>query len=219
MKIELMAYTYEREKKGDVKRLRRDGKIPGILYGHKEENKRIYVIEKEFKKVLDVLKKEFVSIDLKIGDRVYPSLIKSIQQNPIDGKILHVDFQHISKKEKIKATIPIHLVGEAPGVKKGGLLDQHLYELTVRCLPDYMPSHIDVDISKLDVGKTIHLKDLQIPNIEFELKPDTPIVSILAPRVEKAAPQPAPGAGEVKEEAKEEKPKEEKPAKEAQKEK
>ncbi|MEO0096315.1 MAG: 50S ribosomal protein L25 [candidate division WOR-3 bacterium] len=211
MKMELEAYLYEPQKKGDVKRMRLEGKIPGVLYGHKEKSKRIYVLKKEFDRILEILKKEAVTVDLKLKDKTYSCLIKSIQHNPIDGRLLHIDFQHISKKEKIKATVPIHLVGECPGVKKGGLLDQHLYEVVIRCLPEHMPSHIDVDISNLDTGKTIHLKDIKIPNIEFEIKPETPIVSVLSPKVEKVAPTPtaAPAEG-VAEEAKEEKPKEEK---------
>lgn len=224
MKLELEAHLYEPEKKGDVKRMRQEGKIPGILYGHKDKNKRIFVLEKEFNKILNVLRKETVTINLKLKDKNYNCLIKAIQHNPINGKLLHVDFQHISKKEKIKITVPIHLIGEAPGVKKGGLLDQHLYEVAIRCLPDEIPSHIDVDISKLDIGKTIHLKDIVMPNIEFETKLDTTIVSVLVPKVEKPAPVPeaAPTPaeevkeGEVKEEkpSKEEKPKEEKPKEE-----
>ncbi len=218
MKLELVGYLYEKRKKGDVKRMRKEGKIPGILYGHKEQNKRIYVQERDFKKVLEVLKKEAVTIDLKIDDKTLPCLIKSIQHNPITGRLLHIDFQHISEKEKIKATIPIHLVGEAPGVKKGGLLDQHLYEVTIRCLADRMPSHIDVDISNLELGKTIHLKDIVLPNIEFETKLDTPVVSILTvKKVEAAKPAPEVPPEEAKEaapkveEVKEEKtPKEEK---------
>lgn len=201
MKIELEAYPYEKEKKGDVRRLRNQGKIPGILYGHKEKNKRIYVIEKEFQKILNILKKEAITIDLKIGEKKYPSLIKSLQHNPITGKLLHVDFQHILKEEKIRATIPIHLIGESPGVKKGGLLDQHLHEVVVRCLPDDLPSHLDVDISNLDLGKTIHLKEIKKDRIEFEMRPDTPVVSILASKVAKPAPAPAPespAAPEVK---------------------
>jgi large subunit ribosomal protein L25 len=229
MKMELEAHLYEPEKKGDVRRMRQEGKIPAILYGHKEKSKRIFVIEKEFKKVLDILRKETVTIDLKMKEKTYACLIKTIQHNPINGKLLHIDFQHISRKEKIKTTIPIHLIGDAPGVKKGGLLDQHLYEVVIRCLPDEMPSHIDVDISKLDIGKTIHVRDIKIPNIEIETKLDTTIVSVLIPKVEKPAPVAEAAApveeakeGETKEEksakeekSKEEKGKEEKPSKEA----
>ncbi|MGB9721026.1 MAG: 50S ribosomal protein L25 [bacterium] len=212
MKLELEAHLYEPEKKGDVKRMRQEGKIPAILYGHKDKNKRVFVFEKEFKKILEVLRKEAVTIDLKIKDKTYACLIKTIQHNPVNGNLLHIDFQHISKKEKIKTTVPIHLVGEAPGVKKGGLLDQHLYEVVIRCLPDEMPSHIDVDISGLDIGKTIHLKDIKMPNIDFETKLETTVVSVLVPKVEK--PSPVVEAAVPTEEGKEGEAKEEKPVKE-----
>lgn len=214
MKVDLQALVYNKEKKGDVKRLRKEGKIPAVLYGHKDKPKRIYVVEKEFKGVLDILKKEAVTINLKVDNKTYPCLIKVVQHNPINDNLLHIDFQHILKKEKIKATIPIHPLGEAPGIKKGGILDQHLYEVVVKCLPDDMPSHIDVDISKLDLNSTIHLKDIKLPNIEFELNLETTVISVLTPKVEKVAPKPTVEEvaieGEAAEKAKEEKPKEEK---------
>jgi large subunit ribosomal protein L25 len=226
MKIDLMAQPYEAEKKGDVKRLRRDGKIPGILYGHKDKPHRLYITDKDFKKVLDVMKKEAVTINLTLNDKSYICLIKAIQHNPITNQLLHIDFQHIQKKEKIQVNIPIHAHGEAPGIKDGGVLDQHLHEVMVKCLPDDIPSFIDVDVSGLKLGDTIHIKDIQarIPNVEFEVKPETSIISVLIPKVEKEVPKPvaegevAPVEGEVPaegevaagEKGKEEKGKEEK---------
>lgn len=214
MKIELDAIPYERTKKGDIKRLRKEGKIPAIMYGHKDKSRRILILEREFKEVLNVLRKEAVTINLKIDAKSYPCLIKVIQHNPINNELLHIDFQHIVKKEKIKATIPIHVIGEAPGVKKGGLLDQHLHEVIVRCLPDDMPSHFDVDISILEIGKTIHLKDIKPANVDFELSLDTTVVSVHVPKVEKAPVAPVVEAAAPAEEGKEEAPKDEKAAKE-----
>lgn len=182
MKIDLSATTLETAKKGDIKRLRREGKIPAVLYGHKEKTRKIYVEQKEFKKVLDAMKNETVIVNLKIGSKGFPCVIKSLQHNPLEETLLHVDFQHIHKKEKIRATVPIHALGEAPGVKKGGILDIHLHEVKVRCLPDALPSHLDVDISNLDLGDAIHLRDMQMPNVEFELSSDTTVVSVLVPR-------------------------------------
>ncbi len=182
MKIDLPATTFEREKKGDIKRLRREGKIPAVLYGHKEKTKRIYVDHKEFKQVLDTLKKETVIVNLKIGSKSYACVIKSLQQNPLNEELMHIDFQHIHKKEKVRATVPIHAIGEAPGVEKGGILDIHLHEVVVRCLPDALPSHIDVDVSALELGETIHLRDLEAADIEYELSLDSTVVSILVPR-------------------------------------
>jgi len=219
MKIEIQAFLYEREKKGDIKNLRKNGKIPGILYGHKDKPKRIYVIAREFKKVLDILKKEVVTIDLKVEDKHYPCLIKAVQHNPVTGSLFHIDFQHILKKEKIKATIPLHIIGEAPGVKEGGILDQHLHEVVVKCLPDDLPSHIDVNISNLGLNGTIHLKEIKPPNVEFELGPEAAVLSVLTPKVEKVAPPPVVEEAAPTEEKKEEEGKEAKPAKEGKEEK
>lgn len=197
MKIDLPAQTYVAEKKGDVKRLRKEGKIPGVLYGHKDKPHRLLINDKDFKKVLDVMKQEAVTINLSLDNKNYACLIKAIQHNPITNQLLHIDFQHIQKKEKIKASIPIHVHGEAPGIKKGGVLDQHLHEVMVKCLPDDMPSRIDIDISNLDLGGTIHIKDIQVPNVEFEVKPETSVISVLIPKVEKEIPKPVAVGEEV----------------------
>jgi large subunit ribosomal protein L25 len=190
MKIDLTAATFKTEKKGDVKRLRKEGKIPAVLYGHKEKTKQIYVEQKRFKQILDALKQETVIVNIKLGSKSYPCVIKSLQQNPMTEELLHIDFQHIHKKERIRATVPIHAVGDAPGVEKGGILDMHLHDVVVRCLPDALPSHIDVDVSGLDLGETIHLKDLKTANLDFELSPETTVVSILVPRAVEAEIKP-----------------------------
>lgn len=191
MKIDLQAQPYDVQRKGDVKRMRKEGRIPGVLYGHKDKPRRLYINEKEFKKVIDVMKNEAVTINLLLEDKPYICLIKAIQHNPITSKLLHIDFQHIQKKEKIKVNIPIHLHGEAPGIKKGGVLDQHRREVMVKCLPEDIPSRIDIDISALDLNGTIHVRDLVVPNVEFEVKPETSVVSVLVPKIEKEAPKPA----------------------------
>jgi large subunit ribosomal protein L25 len=191
MKIDLSATTFKPVRKGDVKRLRKDGKIPAVLYGHKEKTKQVYVEQKGFKQVLDALKKETVIIGLKVGSKSYPCVIKSLQQNPVTGELLHVDFQHIHKKEKIRATVPIHVVGDAPGVEKGGIMDMHIHEVVVRCLPDALPSHINVDVSNLELGGTVHLKDLKTENLDFELSLETTVVSILVPRALEVEVKPA----------------------------
>ncbi len=186
MKIDLPAMLYESASKGDVKKLRKNGKIPAVLYGHGEKTKTIYVEHKEFKKVLAVLKKEAVTVNLTIENKNYPCLIKAIQHNPMSGELLHIDFQHIHKTEKIKATIPIHFLGKPPGIEKGGVVDAHLHEIVVRCLPEHIPSHIDIDVSGLDLGHTIHLRDIKLANVEFELTPGTPVISVTIPRVVEA---------------------------------
>jgi large subunit ribosomal protein L25 len=209
MKVELSAEPYRKERKGDTKRLRDQGKIPAVLYGHKEKTTSISIDGKEFKKVLEILKQESATINLKVENKAYHCFVKSIQHNPINGEFLHIDFQHIHKKEKIKTGVPIRLTGKAPGLEKGGILDQHIYEVVVRCLPDEMPSHIEVDISNLDLGEAIHLNDINLPHIEFELSPNTPIVSILVPKAEVVKPAPKEEVVTEEKEKEVEKPKEE----------
>lgn len=204
MIVNLQATPYETEKKGDVKRMRREGRIPAILYGHKEKSRRIYIERREFKKVLEILKAEAVTVKLEINNKDYLCVIKAVQHNPVTNELLHVDFQHIHKKEKIRATVPIHLIGEAPGVKKGGILDQHLHEVVVKCLPADIPSHIDVDISELDLGHTVHLYDINLPMIEFDVATETPVVSILVPRAVVVEAKPVVEEEALVEEAKEE---------------
>jgi len=211
MIINLQATPYDTTKKGDVKRMRKEGKLPAILYGHKEKSKKVYVEKHEFAKVLDVLKKESVTINLKVKEKDYLCVIKVIQHNPITDELLHIDFQHIHKKEKIKATIPIHVFGEAPGVKEGGILDQNLHEIVVKCLPAHIPPRIDIDVSNLDLGHTIHLKDIDLPNVDFEISEETSIVSILIPKAVAAEVKPELKEGEevAEEEKKEAEKKEE----------
>lgn len=200
MIVDLPAKHYEVEKKGDIKRMRKKGKYPAVLYGHGEKSRRICIEQTDLKKVLERLREEAVTINLKVDGKDYLCVIKSIQYNPTTGELLHVDFQHIHKKEKIKTSVPIHLVGEAPGLEKGAILEHNLHEVVVKCLPVDMPAHIDVDISALELGQTIHLYDIDIPKIEFELSKETPVVSMIVPRavVAEVKPEvPAEGAEEA----------------------
>jgi len=190
MKVDLQTTPYQAEKKGDVKRLRKQGKIPAALYGHGEKTRHICVDKKDFRYVLNILKEEAVTVNLKVGSKTYLCVIKAIQHNPTNSELIHIDFQHIHKEEKIRTTVPIHPVGAPPGVEKGGIMDVHLHEVVVKCLPDKMPSRIDVDVSLLDIDETIHLRDLKVPDVEFELSPETTVVSILVPRkVEEVKPE------------------------------
>ncbi len=195
MKVELMATPYTRKKKGDTKRLRNSDSIPAVIYGHGEESRAVAIDRKSFKRITEILQQEAVMLEISLMDMKYLCVIKSVQHNPMTGDILHVDFQHIHSTEKIKTTVPIHLLGTAPGIKKGGILDQHLHEVVVKCLPDEIPGRIDIDISSLDLHQTIHLYDIKkyekMENVEFEPKMETPVVSLVVPRAVEEAVKPA----------------------------
>ncbi len=181
-----------RNKKGKqfARKVRKEGKIPGIIYGHGEESLGVLIDRKEFVELLGKLKSESTILDILVDSKEkLPCIIKSIQKNPFNDQLLNVDFQHIHLKEKISVKVPIMLKGESPGIKQGGILDHHLREVEIKCLPDDVLPHIEVDISKLKMGDSLHISDLHFDRIEFLAPKDTTVVSILVPK-EVAAPPP-----------------------------
>lgn len=191
MIVDLQANIYVRQTKGDIKKMRRNGLLPCIIYGHGEESMRVSIEQREFKKILEIMQKETVTLNIRVENSEYLCLVKSIQHNPATDQLLHIDFQHIHKGEKIRALVPIHILGEAPGTKKGGILDHRLREVMVRCLPADIPARINVDVSGLELGKTIHLYDIKQEGLDFEHGEETPVVSVLIPRAVVAEVKPA----------------------------
>ncbi|MDI6641803.1 MAG: 50S ribosomal protein L25/general stress protein Ctc [Elusimicrobiota bacterium] len=176
--------------KGQLKSYRYKGFIPAVVYGPEQESTSLFVKEKELNKVLRSLETLNVIIQLKFDNTSKSVLIKSIQRDVFTRKFLHVDFYAISLKKEIEIEVPIHIVGEAPGVKsQGGVLEHILREIKVRCLPEDIPSPIEVDVSGLNIGDNIFLKDLKLPsNIEVLTDANAIVVNIVAPaKVEEVA--------------------------------
>ncbi|MCM8811464.1 MAG: 50S ribosomal protein L25 [Candidatus Omnitrophica bacterium] len=223
--------------------LRREGKIPGILYGEGGVLVPIGVQRKDLQQVLHTKAGENVLISLKIkGDTKAPEsvvLIKELQHHPVTHDILHVDFYRVSLTKKIHVTVPLSFKGEAPGVKVGGGVLEHLrWEVEVECLPTDIPNEIPVDISGLELNKHIEAKDMLVPaGVKLMLEPETPIIGCVLPKLEEVSAavegEPAepevitekkpeegveqPPAGEKGKEEKAVSKKEEKPAKEEKK--
>ena len=176
--------------KNVLNRNRQNGLIPSIVYGKKESSVPLWVKEKELLKALHTEHGMNVLIKLKIGDQAKTVLIKEIQRNVISEKPIHVDFNVISLKEKTEVSVRLHTVGEAPGVKSGdGVLEHILREIRVRCLPTNIPNSIEVDISNLNTGQSITVKDLpKIEDVEILSDPDAIILHVTAPtKVEEVA--------------------------------
>ena len=174
--------------KGHARRLRRKGLIPAIFYGHAEESIPLEVSAMELRKVLSTEAGENVIIDLKIKSNGRESsrtvILKEKQLHPVRREILHVDLYQISLEEKLTATVPIEVVGESPGVKKGGILEHGLWEIEVRCLPTQIPDHIQADTSNLEIGDILHLGDLASPEeVEILGDKDQVVLVIAVPRV------------------------------------
>jgi large subunit ribosomal protein L25 len=190
--------------KQSSKHLRRQGKIPAIVYRKGEPSLPIVVEERELARVLRTEAGENVLITLRFGEgdrehlRKHPILsdgtgvvlIKEIQFHPVSHRMIHVDFHHLSLTERTRVTVPLALKGEAPGVKQeGGILEHLRWELEVECLPTQIPHEIAVDLSSLRIGQTICVKDLTLPEgVKAVADLDQPLISCVAPKVEASAP-------------------------------
>jgi len=189
MKIEVVAFPRTEQGTGASRRLRRGGRVPGVLYG---AGKSVQAIELDHNALVQHLKMEAFHasiLDMKLGAESDRVLLRDYQMHPFRQQVLHVDFQRIAKDRKIHMKVPLHFKNAelAPGVKLGGgALSHVMNEVEISCLPDDLPEFIEVDQSKMEVGDTLHVNDLALPKgVELlgRLKIDNPpIVTIQVPR-------------------------------------
>lgn len=170
-----------------AKKLRRQQLIPAVVYGGSSGPMAVTVNPIEMLKLLSAGAGEHAMMTLLLGEDGKQSktvILKALQRDPVRGGPLHADFLEISMKRKIKIQVPIRLVGEAIGVKlNGGLLEQHLREINVECLPAAIPSYIQVDVSHLNLGHAIHVRELTIEgDIKVLEDPARPVVTVLIQR-------------------------------------
>lgn len=186
---------------GAARRLRNSGAVPAVVYGKGVKNFAVAVDEA----ILGRLLREGVSgklIQLRVKDgrgaQEKTVVVKEIQRDPIKGNVIHVDFQEVSLTEEISTTVPVVLVGEDRRKNDGGILEHLLWSLDIRALPTAIPERVEVDVSGLGIGDTIHVKDLVLPEgVKAITPPDEMVVSILAPT---KAEEEAPAAAETPEE-------------------
>jgi large subunit ribosomal protein L25 len=173
-----------------IKKVRKEGLIPGVIYGVGQEPINLEVNRRQLSTVLAHSSSENILLELEIvdGDNKRSSLamIQEVQHHPIQRQILHVDFHAVSATEKITAEVPIETIGEPIGVKtSGGLLEHNLRDLEVECLPGDLPDRIEVDVTSLDINQSIHVKDLKLPpGVEAVTDGDLTVVAVSAARVE-----------------------------------
>ena len=151
--------------KGNSRKLRRDGQVPAVIYGHGREAQSLTVPARELGKLLEHISAENTVVELALaGGKTSRTLIREIQRHPFKRQILHVDFQELIAGEKMVVRIPLVIVGVPEGVRTGGgVLDQTMRELEIRVDPSQMPNHIDVDVSEIAIGHSLHVRDLKIP--------------------------------------------------------
>lgn len=205
----------EKTGKGAAKKLRAKGMLPAVVYGESVEPQPITVDLKELKSAIHTDAGQNVILNLQVEGvkkgKDETALIREIQRDPIKGDLLHADFLKIALDEKIQATVPMLVLGEAPGAKEGGVLQHGLWEVQVECLPTDLPEHIEIDVSNLGMGEAIRVGDLQTSEkVHILTHSEETVVSIIPPRVEVAPPPAAEVAepeviGEAKEEREERK--------------
>jgi large subunit ribosomal protein L25 len=189
--VTLNGEVRDRRGKGAAREARRQGKVPGVMYGKGEESLSIAVGGKDLLTVLHGHAGSNVILDMKLAGRESidtKALIRELQKDPLSGSIMHIDLMHISMTEKITVEVPVHVKGLAIGVKDyGGILEFILRTLEVECLPTDIPDEIVVDVTPLMIHDSIHVRDITVPNGELLNDPDQVVVTIVSPQVEKVA--------------------------------
>lgn len=147
---------------GAARRLRRSGHIPAVIYGHREPAP-VAFDAREFSAVIRNPAESGI-VTLAVDGENFDVIVKDFQADAITGRILHVDFFEIERGKSFRTHVPLHIHGSSPGVREGGVLEQHLHDLEIECLPKDLPSEIVVDISRMDAGHSIHVGDLAIPD-------------------------------------------------------
>jgi len=173
--------------KGVARKLRAGGRVPAVYYGRGEDSIPLTVSLKDLEQVIESAEGSNVIVDLKVpGDAAKDrkALIREIQRDPVAGSILHLDLQHISLTERITVEVPIVLVGVPLGVKDaGGILEHLLREVEVECLPTDIPSKLEVDVSALQIGDTLHVSDIKVERAEILTEADRAIAAVVPPTV------------------------------------
>jgi large subunit ribosomal protein L25 len=170
--------------KGAARALRRTGRVPGVIYGHARDPQPLAIDVRELDRLLEQISAENTVVDLLVSGRTARTLIREIQRHPFRRQVLHIDFQELVAGEKVTVRIPLVLTGSPVGVRvDGGILDQTLRDLEIEVDPVNMPNHIDVDVTNLEIGASIHVSDIVLPaGVESLTEPDTTICVCSAPR-------------------------------------
>lgn len=188
--LKLSATIRRKSGKGVARRLRKQGMLPAVVYGHKTPSTPLAIDSKQLEELIVGGKSERKLFDLSIEGNGGPTektvMIKELQIDPVKRHYLHVDFFEVAMDEEITIPIPIKFIGEAEGVKIGGVLQQVRRELEIRCLPSQIPDGLEIDVSALKIGDSVHLKDVQLPpGIKISEDANLTIATVLAPTVEK----------------------------------
>jgi len=169
-----------------VRKLKASGSVPAVIYGSKDKPEALQVSKRDINALLSHAAGENILVELEVAGQSRLALVQEVQHAPVGGAVLHIDFHAVSQDEVIQAEVPLEPIGTANGVKNmGGLLEQNLRSLAIECLPRDLPYVIRVDVSALNIGYSIHVRELQLPaGVTTRIQPDLTAFSVLAPTVE-----------------------------------
>lgn len=170
--------------KGVARSLRRSGQIPGVIYGHRRDPQPLAIPGRELERLLSQISADNTVIELSLDGAASRALIREIQRHPFKRAILHVDFQEIVAGEKVTVRVPVTLVGTPAGVRlNGGVVDHALRELTISVDPANIPASLPVDVNELEIGQSVHVSDIPLPEGVTVLdEPGAAVAVVSAPR-------------------------------------
>ncbi len=188
--VNLQAGLRSTSGKGAARSLRREGKVPAVIYGHGREPESLVLDAPVLAKALQGASAATVLDVIVEGRAPVKALLREVQRNPVrPADVLHVDLYEIHADEKITVEVPVHLTGTADGVRNfGGVLDHVLRVIEIEVLPGDIPESIDLDVTALGIGDSLYVRDVRVTNAEILTDGDLPIATVVAPRTEEAAP-------------------------------
>jgi large subunit ribosomal protein L25 len=200
--------------KGVARKLRAAGRVPAVVYGHAREPQALSLTTRELEKLLSTISTGSTVVELTLGGATTKTLIREVQRHPFKKQILHVDFQELVAGEKVSVEIPLVFVGVPEGVRlSGAILEQILHSIEVLVDPSNIPNHIDVDVTNLAMGHSLHVRELTLPaGLEVLSDEDATVCAVAAPRAA-VEETPAEGVEAIAEPELIRKPKEEEEAK------
>ena len=207
--FEFVAESRVKPGKNGARSARRDGKVPAILYGGSDAPEMMVLDHNEVIKHLEHEAVYSHILDVKIDGKIQKAVLKAVQRHPAKPKIMHMDFFRVSGDEVIKMHVPLHFINEdkSVGAKQGGVVMHNLVDVEVSCLPNQLPEYIEVDLAQLDVGESIHVSGLKVPDgVELtalshgdDHSADVSVVTIVPPTVDKSTAQAEDSSEEDKE--------------------
>ncbi len=184
METTLKAIPREGSGKGVARKLRAEGLVPAVLYGHGMAPRSLTVSSQDLIHLFHAASGGNVLVGLEVEGNTHLAIMRDVQRDHLHGRYIHIDFLAVNRDEKVKMTVDVRDVGEAVGVREGGVVEHHLREIEIECFPGDVPEAIEADVSALEIGDMLRVGDIAVPpGVEILTDADTPVVSVIVPAV------------------------------------